>query len=56
MVTQTQILIVQNIPISVTSIRENDFICITDRTKAKIGEARAADIIGNRAALFKLRR
>ena len=38
---------VQGIAISIVSQKENDFICITDMTNAKEGEARAADIIQN---------
>lgn len=44
---KNKIITVQNIPISVKSEKENDFICLTDMAKAKEGEARAADIIKN---------
>ena len=36
---------VQDISISVASFQEDDYICITDMAKARIGESRAADII-----------
>lgn len=42
-----KIIEVQNIPISVITEKENDFISLTDMAKAKEGEARAADIIKN---------
>lgn len=38
---------VQGIEIALTTINEEDFICITDIVKAKSGDARAADIIKN---------
>ena len=38
---------VQGIEIALTTINEEDFICITDIVKAKGGDARAADIIKN---------
>jgi len=38
---------VQNVAIAITSVKEDDFICITDMAKAKEGDARAADIIKN---------
>jgi len=38
---------VQNITISITSIKDDDFISLTDMAKAKDGDARAADIIKN---------
>ena len=42
-----KIIHVQNIPVSIITENENDFICLTDMAKAKEGEARAADIIKN---------
>jgi len=45
--TKNKTITVQNIAITITSIREEDFICLTDMAKAKEGEARAADIIKN---------
>ena len=44
---RNKIIQVQNIPVSVVSDKDNDFICLTDMAKAKEGEARAADIIKN---------
>ncbi len=46
-VKKNKIITVQNIPISIFSEKEHDFICLTDMAKAKEGEARAADIIKN---------
>ena len=37
----------KGIEIVLTTINEEDFICITDLVKAKGGDARAADIIKN---------
>ena len=45
--TKRSILNVQGIEIALTTINEEDFICITDIVKAKGGDARAADIIKN---------
>ena len=45
--TKTSIINVQGIEIALTTINEEDFICITDIVKAKGGDARAADIIKN---------
>ncbi|HAQ21786.1 MAG TPA: DNA-binding protein [Prolixibacteraceae bacterium] len=42
-----KVITVQNIEISIVTSKENDFICITDIAKSKIGESRAADIIKN---------
>lgn len=44
---KTNIIRVQNIPISVVTGKADDFICITDLAKAKEGDSRAADIIKN---------
>jgi len=44
---KTQILEVKNISISLTTIHDEDYICITDIAKAKEGDSRAADIIKN---------
>ena len=44
---KNKIIHVQNIPVSIITENENDFICLTDMAKAKEGEARAADIIKN---------
>ena len=45
--TKTFIMNVQGIEIALTTINEEDFICITDIVKAKGVDARAADIIKN---------
>lgn len=45
--TKTSIMNVQGIEIALSTINEEDFICITDIVKAKGGDARAADIIKN---------
>ena len=45
--TKTSIMNVQGIDIALTTINEEDFICITDIVKVKGGDARAADIIKN---------
>jgi hypothetical protein len=44
---KSKIIHVQNIPITVISGKNDDFICITDIAKAKDGESRSADIIKN---------
>ncbi len=44
---KNKIIQVQNIPITISSERGNDFICLTDMANAKDGESRAADIIKN---------
>ena len=38
---------IQNTIISITSIHEEDYICLTDMAKAKQGTNRAADVIKN---------
>ena len=38
---------VQNIPVNVISMNQEDYICITDMAKAKTDSARAADVIKN---------
>ena len=42
-----QIIEVQNIAISISKVKDDDFICLTDMSKGKEGDARAADIIKN---------
>ncbi len=44
---KTQTLEVKNISVSLTTIHDEDYICITDIAKAKTGDSRAADIIKN---------
>ena len=45
--TKTSIMTVQGIDIALTTINDEDFICITDIVKAKAGDNRAADVIKN---------
>ena len=47
MTRKTQTIKVQNTDISISKIKEDDFICLTDMAKAKEGDGRAADIIKN---------
>ena len=44
---KTQIIKVKNISISLTTIHDENYICLTDIAKAKEGDSRAADIIKN---------
>jgi len=44
---KVHVIEVQNIPISISKVKDDDFICLTDMAKAKDGNARAADIIKN---------
>ncbi|MCI3938758.1 KilA-N domain-containing protein [Chryseobacterium aahli] len=44
---KNKILKVQNIEVSITSINDTDYICLTDMAKAKEDDSRAADIIKN---------
>jgi len=44
---KNSIITVQNIPITVLSRDNDDYICITDMAAAKAGNARAADVIKN---------
>jgi hypothetical protein len=47
MTRKTQILEVKNISVSLTTIHDQDYICITDIAKAKENASRAADVIKN---------
>ena len=47
MSSKNNILLIQDIPISIVTFNEEDYICITDMAKAKHGDARAADVIKN---------
>ena len=38
---------IENTPISITKIEKEDYICLTDMAKAKLGDNRSADIIKN---------
>lgn len=43
----TQSIEVQNIVITISKVKDDDFKCLTDMAKAKEGDARAADILKN---------
>lgn len=47
MMAKSNTINVQNIPVSITSINGDDFICITDMAQAKSDTSRAADVIKN---------
>ena len=47
MATKNRIITVQNIPITISSADEVDYICITDMANAKSDNSRAADVIKN---------
>jgi hypothetical protein len=47
MSSKNNILLIQDIPISIVTFNDEDYICITDMAKAKQGDARAADVIKN---------
>lgn len=47
MMAKSNTINVQNIPVSITSINGDDFICITDMAQAKSNASRAADVIKN---------
>lgn len=47
MAKKTAIIQVQNLPISISQIDNEDYISLTDMAKGKEGDARAADIIKN---------
>ncbi|EOR94400.1 hypothetical protein ADIARSV_2389 [Arcticibacter svalbardensis MN12-7] len=44
---KNSIMTVQGTDISITTINENDYICLTDMVKAKEDDSRAADVIKN---------
>ncbi len=44
---KTQKIDIQNVLVSITKIKEEDYICLTDMAKAKDGDNRTADIIKN---------
>lgn len=44
---KTNIISVQDVAVTVTLFKEDDYICITDMAKTKSGESRAADVIKN---------
>jgi hypothetical protein len=44
---KTSLIRVQDVPVSVISMNQDDYICITDMAKARTDAARAADVIKN---------
>ena len=44
---KNRVIEVQNIPVSISKKESDDYICITDIAKAKIGESRSADVVKN---------
>jgi hypothetical protein len=44
---KSKIIIVQNIPVSISTESDQDYICLTDMANAKESDSRAADIIKN---------
>ena len=47
---RNKVIVVQNINITVSEENFDDYICITDIAKAKVGESRGADVLN--VALF----
>ncbi len=45
--TKNKVITVQNLPITVTTEEQNDYICITDIATAKSDDSRAADVVRN---------
>ena len=44
---KNKVIVVQNINITVSEENFDDYICITDIVKAKVGESRGADVVKN---------
>lgn len=44
---KNRIINVQDVPISISEQKLDDYICITDIAKAKTGESRSADVVKN---------
>ena len=44
---KNRIINVQNVPISISGQKLDDYICITDIAEAKTGESRGADVVKN---------
>lgn len=44
---KNKVIVVQNINITVSEKNFDDYICITDIAKAKVGESRGADVVKN---------
>ena len=47
MVKKTALITVQNVPVTVMHVDQNDYISLTDMAKARTDAARAADVIKN---------
>ena len=47
MKSKSNTLHIQDVSVSVISLNDDDYICITDMAKAKQGDSRAADVIKN---------
>ncbi len=45
MKSKSKTLHIQDVSVSVISLNDDDYICITDMAKAKQGDSRAADVI-----------
>ena len=50
---KNRIINVQDVPISISEQKMDDYICITDIAKAKTGESRSADVVKKLAAKYK---
>ena len=44
---KNKVIVVQNINITISEENFDDYICITDIAKAKVGESRGADVVKN---------
>ena len=44
---KNKVIVVQNINVTVSEENFDDYICITDIAKAKVGESRGADVVKN---------
>ena len=44
---KNKVIVVQNINITVSEENFDDYICITDIAKARVGESRGADVVKN---------
>ena len=44
---KNKVIVVQNVNVTVSKENFDDYICITDIAKAKVGESRGADVVKN---------
>lgn len=44
---KNKVIVVQNITVTVSEENFDDYICITDIAKAKVGESRGTDVVKN---------